>query len=567
MAAPKELLGDLLVGEGLVTQGDLDAALALQKREGGKLGYHLVALGRLSPEALSEFLQHRFGVTAQDVTGLVRDPAVLDILPARLATFYRVIPVSLIDNVLTVAMADAGRKEVLSALAQVTRYRIDPLIVPAGAVDRALEALYGGEKDSGVKLRLHGDHEFVISDKGEKIQPIVAELLHDGAPAVDWLRTALATAVKLKTRELHVSPEENGVTIALKLRGHRKDYFKLNLEKRGDLESLLDKLARLPPSAAASAPTASSHTGSPLEGRFRVALGGRRLSAMVSALPTLHGRRYTLRLVDEQLLGRAAVESLGAALTELIAFAGGATGLVLLAGPATAGKEQLLAGLLTELKARDAAQNPALIEDRTYAPLPGVMQVALDTAGGRSLGPALEAVFRQDPGFVAIHELHDPRELELAFLAAARKPVLAALATADACSALEYACEAGLQSAAKAGVLRGVLGVRAFTPLCAGCARALPAVEAAAIGLPANGAWKYNPGCPVCLDPAVRPRLVLAEWVATQWLPVKRALAGTLRADALRAALREEGHPLLAETARKAALAGKLDARELAGLP
>src|SRR6185369_14492062 len=106
-------------------------------------------------------------------------------------------------------------------------------------------------------------------------------------------------AVKLKTRELHVTPEENGVAIALKLRGQRKDYFRLDAEKRGDLESLLDKLARLPPGAAASAPT-----GGALEGRFRVALGGRRLSAMVSALPTLHGRRYTLRLLDEQLLGR-----------------------------------------------------------------------------------------------------------------------------------------------------------------------------------------------------------------------------------------------------------------------
>lgn len=561
-AAPKpELIGDLLVREGLITRGDLDDALAVQKREGGKLGYHLVALGKLSPATLSEFMRTRLGI-AQDVAGLVRDPAVLELIPAKLASFYRVVPISLVDNILTVAMADAGRREVLAGLAQVTRCRIEPLICPADAVARALEALYGGEKDPGVRLNPHGDHEFTVSDKAARIQPILPELLTPATPVVDWLRTALATAVKLKTRELHVIPEEDKVALGYRLRGQRKDYFILDRDKRNDFESLLDRLARIPPTAAASSPT-----GPGAEGRFRVVIAGRRLSALVSALVTLNGRRYRVRLVDEKLLGEAAVEALGPHLGDLLGFAGGGGGLVLLAGPATAGKEQLLAGLLTELKNRGAVDSPALIEERPGAPLPGVIQLALDPAGGRLLGPALEAVFRQAPGFLAVHEARDPKDLELLFLNAARVPVLAALATSDGCAALEYLCEAGLQSAAKAGVLKALLGVRAFTPLCNSCARPLPAAEAESMGLKGETGLFYNSGCPDCAEGPVQARRMVAEWIPTGLVPVRRALERTVRAESLREALREEGHPLLRERALEAAKAKKIDARDLAGLP
>ncbi len=556
-----ELIGDLLVREGLITRADLDDALEAQGKEGGKLGYHLVALGKLSPATLSEFLRVRLGI-AQDLAGLVRDPAVLEMIPAKLASFYRVVPVSLLDNVLTVAMADAGRKEVLAALAQVTRCRIEPLICPADAVARALEAAYGGEKDPGVRLNPHGEHEFTVSDKAARVQPILPELLTPATPVVDWLRTAIATAVKLKTRELHVIPEEDRVALGFKLRGQRRDHFVLEREKRGDLEALLDRLARLPPAAASASPT-----GPGAEGRFRLVIAGRRLSALVHALATLHGRRYRLRLVDEKLLGRGAVESLGPHLSDLLGFAGGKNGLALVAGPATAGKEQLLAGLLAELKARGAVASPALIEERTYAPLPGVIQIALDAAAGRSLGPALEAVLRQAPDFIAVNEARDPRELELVFLNGARVPILSALSTSDACAALEYVCEAGLQSAAKAGVLKAILGVRAFTPLCTVCARPLPKAEAEALGLADGGGLFYNSGCPDCAEGPVQGRRAVAEWLPLTLLPVKRALERTVRAGELRKALRAEGHPLLAERALEAAKAKKLDARELAGLP
>jgi type IV pilus assembly protein PilB len=556
MPAQHELLGELLVKEGLIDESGLKQALALQKKEGGKLGYHLVALGLLHPEDLGQFLQRRFGVVAQEITSLVRDPAVLDLVPAKVASFYRVVPISLHDNVLTVAMGDAGRKEVLNALEQITRFRVEAIICPASAVARALETLYGTERDPGVKLNLWGDNEFFVSDKTLKVKPIVPELLHPDSPAVDWLRTSLATAIKLKTREIHFVPEETRVAVWFRLRNERREYFTLAAEKKSDLENLLDKLARLAPQGGLAA----------LEGRFRVVISGRRVSAMVSALATLYGRRYMIRLVDEQLLGQAAVDALGPALSEVLGFAGGKGGLLLLAGPATAGKELLLAGLLAEIRKRAIAQNIILIEDRTWAPLPGIVQIELDPATGRSLGPTLEAAFRQSPDLVAINEIHEPRELELAFLAAARKPVIVLLATQDACSALEYLCEAGMQSAAKAGVLTGILGVRAFAALCHECAKVLPVAEAKSLGLPPDAKLLYNTGCPACLDNPVQGRRVLAEWLPLSARAVKTALAGKVRAGELRAALNADAVPLLAQAALKAAAEKLIDARDLAGM-
>jgi type IV pilus assembly protein PilB len=554
--AQHELLGELLVKEGLIEASGLQQALALQKKEGGKLGYHLVALGLLHPEDLGQFLQRRFGVVSQEITSLVRDPAVLDLVPAKVASFYRVVPISLHDNVLTVAMGDAGRKEVLNALEQITRYRVEALICSAPAVARALESLYGSERDAGVKLNLCGDNEFYVSDKTLKVKPIVPELLHPDSPAVDWLRTALATAIKLKTREIHFVPEETRIAIWFRLRQERREYYTLNGEKKNDLESLIDKLARLNPQGGLAA----------LEGRFRVVIAGRRLSAMVSALSTLYGRRYMIRLVDEQLMGQAAIEALGPSLTEVLGFAGGKGGLLLVAGPATAGKELLLAGLLAEIRKRSIVQNVMLLEDRTFAPLPGVIQIELDPGSGRSLGPTLEGAFRQAPDLIAINEIHEPRELELAFLAAARKPVIALLATRDAATALEYVCEAGLQSAAKAGVLAGILGVRAFAPLCGECAKPLPAAEAKSLGLASADRLFYNAGCPACLDNPVQSRRILAEWLPVSALAVKQALEGKVRSEPLRAALRQGGVPLLEQTALKAAEGKLIDARDLAGI-
>src|SRR5262245_36554973 len=127
-------LGDLLVGEGLITQADLQRALAEQKGSNEKLGSILVRLNLLSEEQLIGFLSRQYGIPSTTLSQLDIDPEVLRLVPAQLAKKYEVIPIERAGNTLTLAMADPTNVFSLDDISFLTNLQVLPVVASQGAI-------------------------------------------------------------------------------------------------------------------------------------------------------------------------------------------------------------------------------------------------------------------------------------------------------------------------------------------------------------------------------------------------------------------------------------------------
>ena len=288
------VMGELLLREGILTEGQLAKALEAQKSSGGRLGYHLIRLGYVNVQRLSQFMRDSMGLIPYDLAQWVKDPTVIDLIPGNLAQFYQVVPVEKNGAVLTVAIADLDNPSIIPALEELTGLTIDPVVCPRETVIQALEQFYGVAKDPGVVRNLAGDHLFVLALAGKRIRPIHWSALKPDSSAAEWLRTVLAEAIRTGSRTMYIKPDEHALRIAFKGADNVEDRFALAPQKRQEMDALLIELARL-----------KDRRSSPRqEGRVRLQVEGRFLTLHVKQLSTLQGNRYALTLYDEKVLAR-----------------------------------------------------------------------------------------------------------------------------------------------------------------------------------------------------------------------------------------------------------------------
>ncbi len=126
----RPVMGELLLREGILTETQLTRALTEQKRAGGRLGYHLIRLGYVNVQRLSQFMRDSMGLIPYDLPQWIKDPSVIDLIPGNLAQFYQVIPVEKDGPMLTVAIADLDNPSIIPALEELTGLTIDPGVRP-----------------------------------------------------------------------------------------------------------------------------------------------------------------------------------------------------------------------------------------------------------------------------------------------------------------------------------------------------------------------------------------------------------------------------------------------------
>lgn len=548
-AGDRPVIGELLLREGLVTPEQLARALEDQRKQGGRLGYHLIRLGYVDVQRLSQFLRESMGLIPYDLVQWITDPSVTDLIPANIAQFYQVVPVERKGKVLTVAIADLDNPSLIPALEELTALSIDPLVCPRETVVRALEHFYGLSKDPGVVRNPSGDHLFVLSDPRNHIRPLHWSTLKRDSSATDWLRTILAEAIRTGCRTVVIKPGETGIKVALGRRGRTEDRFSLDPRKREEMEALLRELSGIRGGLGASR----------LEGRVRLQVEGRFLTLAVKGMSTLQGTRFTLTLYDERLFPRD-WERVGAQLeaTEnrsLLASFEGSSGLVLLCGAAGPGMSHLYYALLSTLKERCA---PVVsLEEYALLGLEGVAQMEVSRQEGATWPELVTVALRQEPGLFACFPVKDRATMEMILLAAAHTRVLAVLHQPDAASALRWLLRNQFRSPLKAGVLKGILTVVSLPALCPRCR--LPIEVAGRSGR--TYLLETRQGCEECLGWETLPTEEVLEWLPMGPPALARIADERGLSDLPRAVLEQGGVPLGHRVLQKAK-EGLLDGQE-----
>lgn len=324
--------------------------------------------------------------------------------------------------------------------------------------------------------------------------PEIEDLLesHDDAPVIRMINALFTQAARDGASDIHLEAFETYSVVRYRVDGTLRDIVRPRRALHNALVSRIKIMASLD----------IAEKRLPQDGRIALRVGGRAIDVRVSTLPTGHGERAVLRLLDKQA-GFLELTRLGMApevLTGLDALIHRPNGIVLVTGPTGSGKSTTLYAALGRLDA--TVTNILTVEDPVEYDLPGIGQTQVNPRIDLDFATALRAILRQDPDIIMIGEIRDLETARIAVQASLTGHlVLATLHTNDAVSAVTRLTDMGVEPFLLASTLQGVLAQRLIRLLCPSCKKDNP-----------DGTAEWNPsGCPTCHHTGYRGRTGVHE--------------------------------------------------------
>jgi general secretion pathway protein E len=398
-------------------------------------------------------------VTAADFTKL--DPYWTERLPYNFAKRHGVIAARLLDNGVEVwtrpEIASAILVEVQRALGQ----PVQPQSLSADDFEVALNRAY--ERGKGDALNIVDDlgGNFDLGELALNL-PRVADLLdsEDDAPIVRLINALLGQAVREGASDIHIEPFETRSVVRFRVDGVLRDVLEPPMAAHGVLISRVKIMARLD----------IAEKRLPQDGRITLRLAGRPVDVRVSTLPTAHGERVVMRLLDKQA-GRLTLAAIGMAedmLAQIDQLIQQPHGIILVTGPTGSGKTTTLYAALSQLDTTKL--NIMTVEDPVEYDLDGVGQTQVNARIDLTFARALRSILRQDPDVIMIGEIRDLETAQIAVQASLTGHlVLATLHTNDAAGAVTRLIDMGVEPFLVASSLLGVLAQRLVRKLCPEC--------------------------------------------------------------------------------------------------
>ncbi len=498
-------LGDRLIERGLITQEQLKVALEEKRMTGKMLGEVLVDLEFITESVLSEVLAEAAGYEVFDAKSTIVDGEALALLTKEEATKMRVLPISLIENELMVAMADPHDVVTLDKLRRTLPKGMTfrPLVTTPSVVAEAIDAAYGYSSDVEAILSEMDRSEV---DDLTKIpeQEIYAH------PVVRLVNSLVSEAVKIGVSDLHWEPEENFVRLRYRLDGvlytaqiiHKKHWGAIaqRIKIMSDM-NIADKL-------------------SAQDGRFEVKFGPRSADFRVSVLPTVFGENIVMRVLD-RTASILPLEKLGFSPHNMEKIRWAQTrpeGIIIVTGPTGSGKSTSLYSMINAIN--NVEVNIQTLEDPVEYSLPMIRQTAV-REGVLEFADGIRAMLRQDPDIIFIGEIRDGTTAEMALKAAMTgHQVYTTLHTNDSFGAIPRLLDLGLKPGMIAGAIIAVFAQRLARRLCPTCREPYtPDHERCKLlGLdpdhPPMIHRAKEGGCSMCRGQGYKGRIALAEILA-----------------------------------------------------
>ncbi len=375
--------------------------------------------------------------------------------------------------------------------------------------------------------------------------------------AVNLVDALLAEAVRQKASDVHLEPLATATRVRVRVDGLLRTLATLPLAKHAALVSRIKIMSGMD----------IAEKRLPQDGRMELHVEGRKLDVRVSSMPTLHGEKLVLRLLDkaQNLL---TLENLHFSERNLKAFENlylSGNGIVLVTGPTGSGKSTTLYAALSKLN--NAEQNIITIEDPVEYQLDGVNQVAVNKKAGLTFATGLRSIVRQDPNIIMVGEIRDKETAQIAMQAALTGHlVLSTLHTNNAVGAVTRLLDIGIEAFLVAAAVRGVVAQRLVRCICPHCAEEVPATEAELAFLERQAEEKVllrkGKGCEFCFGTGYSGRIAVQEV-----LPVTKTMQSLLTRGAdeqeLLAEARRNGFSSMRADAIEKVLAGKTTVAEV----
>jgi general secretion pathway protein E len=368
--------------------------------------------------------------------------------------------------------------------------------VGASQFDELLSSLYSGGNSGAAELAGDLAQDLDLSRLLQEI-PRIEDLLEsqDDAPIIRLINALLTQALRDGASDIHIEPFETRSVVRLRIDGTLRDLLEPARALHAAIVSRVKIMAQLD----------IAEKRLPQDGRITLRVAGKPVDVRVSTIPTGHGERVMLRLLDKQA-GRLNLSQLGmddATLAQMDALIAEPHGIILVTGPTGSGKTTTLYAALSRLDA--ASLNIMTVEDPIEYDLDGINQTQINSKIEMSFARALRAILRQDPDVVMIGEIRDLETAQIAVQASLTGHlVFATLHTNDAVAAVAAVnrlVDMGVEPFLLASSLIGVGAQRLVRRLCMQCRKPM-APDATQLRLlefePAGGVIYSAQGCPAC---------------------------------------------------------------------
>jgi len=510
-------IGEFLLNDSRITPEQLQNALEAQKNEPGKLGSILIRMGYVTEEDIAQALSKQFGYPSINLSKFDIDEKVLELIKPEIARKHIVMPVHRIGSMLTLAMADPSNLFVQEEIRFSTNLRIQAVIAPETSIIESIDKYYGSSTGIEAQKFLEEIELGDIDDAAIELVEETEDYLYEGetdedAPAIKLVNLIFQDSVVKGASDIHFEPYEKVFRVRFRIDGILHEYMTPPMNLKNKVLSRVKLIAGIDIAERRLPQDGRIKTKIMLEGKTKA------IDMRVSSLPTIHGEKIVIRLLDKDNL-MLDLTRLGFEQLSLQRFEKNIAepwGIVLVTGPTGSGKTNTLYSAISKLNSDEVniltAENP--VEFNLF----GINQVNIREAIGLTFPAALRSFLRQDPNIILVGEIRDFETADIAIKAALTGHlVLSTLHTNDAPSTIARLINMGIEPFLVSSAVRLVVAQRLIRRLCANCKKPakVPVQTLIDVGFAPEEAKSiqiFEPnGCEKCSSTGYKGRLGLFE--------------------------------------------------------
>jgi len=461
-------LGQILIDLGIIDEQQLEEILEEQRARGGELlGRIAISMSMVTEEQLAEALAEQWGTTVAELADRPMRGEVLEIVSEPMAQLYRIVPLELVGNRLTIASAEPQKIQIADELRVLLGYDIHIQVTTEPEIQKAIEKYYSSETDTVESIvdQLEGDKDLEAAAKAAALKegPIAlddVEALAESAPVRKLLNMVLLMAIRDGASDIHFEPFEHEFRIRLKADGVLQEMVPPPKHLAFAITTRIKVMANLD----------IAERRLPQDGRIELTVGGHPVDLRVSVLPTLFGESVVMRVLDRGVVSLN-LDKLGmdpGILRRFREMIKRPNGIVLVTGPTGSGKTTTLYSALSELN--EVEDKLITTEDPVEYDIDGIVQVPIDAEIGNTFAACLRAILRQDPDRILVGEIRDVETAEIAVQAALTgHMVFSTLHTNDSPATVTRLRDMGVPPFLITATVEAILAQRLVRRICTNC--------------------------------------------------------------------------------------------------
>ncbi|MEZ5940848.1 MAG: ATPase, T2SS/T4P/T4SS family [Planctomycetaceae bacterium] len=546
-------LGQILVDLGYLTEDQLWDVLEEQKQSPGEVIGQVAKRMNLVTEAqITEALAEQFGMPVVNLAETAIPPKVLELVPETMASVYKIMPISLKDNVLTVAMADPQNLAALDDLRNFLGFEVRGAVSSLPEVEEAIGRFYATRQDDmeGLMDQLENIETGTKSLGSGLTGPIelgADDEITNSHPIRKLLNMVMLLAIKDQASDIHFEPFEEEFKIRVRADGVLYEMVPPPRHLAAAIVSRIKVMANLD----------IAERRLPQDGRIELNVGGNSVDLRVSVLPTMHGEAVVMRVLDRTVV-QLSLDKIGMdphILSRFREIIHRPNGIVLVTGPTGSGKTTTLYSALNELN--DIETKIITTEDPIEYDIDGLIQVPINSDIDVTFAAALRAILRHDPDKILVGEIRDYETAEIAVQSALTGHlVFSTLHTNDAPTAVTRLRDMGVPPFLITATVEAVQAQRLVRRICVECRTEFdPSDELLMeLQLPIEQArqykFYYGKGCQRCNNAGYKGRTGIYELMEIND-DIRDMVSSDASVDEMRNLARSQGMTTLRESGLK----------------